>query len=195
MRTFFGREPRQVCRRLISVGYAAMSSASKAAQNLATSAGAKFPRESKRRRQSNRFTHSSVAFSAASKLRQGLRRWMTFRLAEAVDRLGQGVALTVPHTADSRFYPGHGCPACRPVLREVFALVVQVVGRLAIATDLAPDRPPRLETRRRGFYKSRGTRACSRGDSDVRRSRAGNRSSQPRSQLVRTGHDENRATH
>ena len=64
-------EPHRVCRRPISVSYAAIASAS---------AGGMFLIGSSRRRLLNQSTHSSVAYSTASKLRQGPRRWMTSAL-------------------------------------------------------------------------------------------------------------------
>ena len=64
-------EPRRVFRRLIDISYAAMASAS---------VGGMFPIGSSRRRLLNQSTHSSAAYSTASKLRQGPRRWMTSAL-------------------------------------------------------------------------------------------------------------------
>jgi hypothetical protein len=74
-------EPLRVCRRLIDVSYAAMASVSRAASKLPwASAGGMFPIGLRRRRLLNQSTHSSVACSTASKLRQGPWRWMTFAL-------------------------------------------------------------------------------------------------------------------
>ena len=68
-------EPRRVCRRLIGVSYAAMGSVSRVAQKFASaSAGGMFPIGSSRRRLLNQSTHSSVAYSTASKFRHGPRR-------------------------------------------------------------------------------------------------------------------------
>lgn len=74
-------EPRRVCRRLIDVSYAAMASVSRAAQKFASaSAGGMFPMGSGSRRLLNRSTHSRIAHSTSSKLRHGLRGWMTSAL-------------------------------------------------------------------------------------------------------------------
>jgi len=74
-------EPRRVCRRLIDVSYAAMAAVSRAAQKFASaSAGGMFPMGSGSRRLLNRSTHSRIAHSTSSKLRHGLRGWMTSAL-------------------------------------------------------------------------------------------------------------------
>lgn len=71
-------EPRRVCRRQIFLSHAAMPVASRVALYRASaSAGGIFPMASSRRRWLNQSTHSRVANSTASRLRQGPRLWIT----------------------------------------------------------------------------------------------------------------------
>jgi hypothetical protein len=68
------------------------------------------PIGSSRPRLLNQSTHSSVAYSTASKERQGPRPMDDLGLVEAVDGLGQGVVVAVADAADRGFDPALGQP-------------------------------------------------------------------------------------
>ena len=68
------------------------------------------PIGSSRRRLLNQPTHSSVAYSTASKLRQGPARMDHLGLEQPVDRLGEGMVVAVADTADLWFDALADCP-------------------------------------------------------------------------------------
>ncbi len=70
-------EPRRICRRLISIIYAAWAQCPYLRRSWLRlrRAGGMFPMGSSRRRLLNQSPHSRVAYSTASKLRHGPRRW------------------------------------------------------------------------------------------------------------------------